>query len=370
MTSTTARRTTLVTAMVMVAAACSASPEQDGRAAESSPATGTQEPTTASAPLTSSGATGKVELGNFPAFPQGRLADAVAVEMQALLDAAVEGGAMLGISAAVIVAGSGSWSDAAGIDLNDRLPMSPASLLPTASVGKTVIAAQVLRLVDDEQLGLDDRAADHLPPEFPERLSSSVGAVTIRQLLGMRSGLTDEGIPADPGPTPVYANVNYDILAAIIDQVTGERLPQVVRAGVLSGPGLDGLVFEADGERWPHDNHMRADAATMARWGYELYGGFVLSDASLREMLDFGGEWYGLGVIDFTHPDVSGGSYDSPSVGHGGIGDSGEVVRLVAFPDTGVIVYLLALPDARVGTDAGFSAIRPLVEDLRDAAQP
>jgi CubicO group peptidase (beta-lactamase class C family) len=187
----------------------------------------------------------------------------------------------------------------------------------------------------------------------------------------MRSGLTDGGIPADPGPTPVYANVNYDILAAIIDHVTGNRLPQVVHAGVLSGPGLDGLMFEADGERWPHDGHMRADAGTMARWGYELYGGFVLSDASLRDMLDFGGEWYGLGVIDFANPDVSGGSYDSPSVGHGGVGDVGEFfVGLVAFPDPGVIVYLWALPIARLDADAGFSAIRPLVEDLRDAAHP
>jgi D-alanyl-D-alanine carboxypeptidase len=296
----------------------------------------------------------------------------VTLKMQAVLDAAVEEGAMLGISAAVIVAGSGSWSGAAGVDPRDRLPMSPASVLPTASVGKTVIAAQVLRLVDEEQLSLDDRAADHLPPEFPEYLSSRADDVTIRELLGMRSGLTDAGVPAvaDPGPTPVYANINYDILAAIIDHVTDNRLPQVVRTGVLSGSGLDGLMFETDGERWPHDGHMRADAATMARWGYELYGGFVLTDASLREMLDFGGEWYGLGVIDFTHPDASGGSYDSPSVGHGGIGDAAEIVRLVAFPDRGVIVYLWALPIARLDADAGFSAIRPLVEDLRDAAHP
>jgi hypothetical protein len=54
---------------------------------------------------------------------------------------------------------------------------------------------------------------------------------------------------------------------------------------------LDGLVVETDGARWPHDGHLWTDAATMARWGYELYGGFVLSDASLGEMLDFAGEW-------------------------------------------------------------------------------
>jgi D-alanyl-D-alanine carboxypeptidase len=363
MRPSTALRMTLMTATLTVAAACGASRQRESRADQSF--TETQEPPASGATTTASVPAERPELGNFPEFPQGRLTDSVAVELQALLDAAVAEGPMRGISAAVVVAGSGSWSGAAGVNpTQDGIPMTPASILPAQSVGKTVIAAQVLRLVEERKLGLNDRAADHLPADFPSFSSADLRDVTIRQLLGMRSGLTDRGGPAsaDPGPTPVYANVNYDILAAIIDHVTGSQLPEVVHAGVLSGSGLDGLVFDADGVRWPHDGHMRADAATMARWGYELYGGFVLSDTSLHEMLDFGGEWYGLGVIDFTHRDLpSGGPYDSPSVGHGGAGNS-EVIRLVAFGDAGVVVYLWAAPGS-------FAAIRPLVEDLRDAAQ-
>ena len=87
-------------------------------------------------------------------------------------------------------------------------------------------------------------------------------------------------------------------------------------------------------------------------------------------MLDFRGEWYGLGVIDFTHPDLPfGGTYDSQSVGHGGAGET-EVARLVAFPEAGVVVWLWANDDLSLGTDSLFAAIRPLVEDLRDAAHP
>ena len=52
---------------------------------------------------------------------------------------------------------------------------------------------------------------------------------------------------------------------------------------------------------------------TLARWGYDLYGGFVLSDASLAQMTDFKGEWYGLGAIDFSHPDAQNG-YAPPAV--------------------------------------------------------
>jgi hypothetical protein len=44
---------------------------------------------------------------------------------------------------------------------------------------------------------------------------------------------------------------------------------------------------------------------SLARWGYELYGGSVLSDASLREMTDFFQDpccdmRYGLGAWDLS----------------------------------------------------------------------
>ena len=49
-------------------------------------------------------------------------------------------------------------------------------------------AAQILRLVDDGKLRLDDRATDH----FSSELSSfDANDATIRDLLGMRSGLLD-----------------------------------------------------------------------------------------------------------------------------------------------------------------------------------
>jgi D-alanyl-D-alanine carboxypeptidase len=365
MTPSTALGIAIGTATLTLVAACSDSPEREPQAAESSSAT--QMPATADATTTAAVSAGEVTLGDFPEFPQGPLPDSVAVELQGLLDAAVDEGVIRGASAAVIVAEAGSWAGAAGVNpIEGGAPMTAASVLPTHSVGKTVIAAQTLRLVEEEKLGLDDLAADHIPPQFPSFSPSDLHDITIRELLGMRSGLIDGGSPsADPGPKPVYANVNYDLLAAIINHVTGRRLPELVHDDVLSGPGLDGLVIDApEYVRWPHDGHMWADAATMARWGYELYGGFVLSEASLREMLDFDGEFYGLGAIDFTHPDASG-RYSSPSVGHGGAGSS-EVVRLVAFPDESVVVYLWATP--RVGGD-GFAVIRPLVEALRDAAQ-
>ena len=66
----------------------------------------------------------------------------------------------------------------------------------------------------------------------------------------------------------------------------------------------------------------------------------MLSPAALNEMLDFRGQWYGLGAADFADPDVPG-HYDTPAVGHGGWGES-FLVRLAVFPQTGTIVAVQA----------------------------
>ena len=102
------------------------------------------------------------------------------------------------------------------------------------------------------------------------------------------------------------------------------------------------------------------DPATLARWGYELYGGSVISDAQLREMTDFGGEWYGLGVIDFTNPDA--GTFDTPAIGHGG-GEESNLVRLIAFLHTGLVISVQANADE-------FSEVDSVLTRLRQVVQP
>ena len=54
-----------------------------------------------------------------------------------------------------------------------------------ASVTKSVVAAQVMQMVQAGELGLDDPAGDQPPPG----LDFDTNGATIRQLLGNRSGL-------------------------------------------------------------------------------------------------------------------------------------------------------------------------------------
>jgi CubicO group peptidase (beta-lactamase class C family) len=307
-------------------------------------------------------------------FPEGPLPEATAVSLQAVLDRAVKRGTFRGATAAVIVAGSGSWSGAAGVEGShftrvEENPLTPDAQLLIASVGKTVTAAQVLRLVEEGKLGLDDPAADHLPPELA---FLNTNGATIRDLLGMRSGIPDQPL-VDTASTPeplfppgseiAYENINYILLGKIIEHVTGRPLWDVFRSGVLDRPGLDGLVYRVKDVSPADGGGIQSDPTSLARWGYELYGGFVLSEASMRQMTDFQGDWYGLGAIDFSQatPAIPDG-YGIPAIGHGGLEPS-IAVLLVAFPETGVIVAVQA-------NGGGLEEVATVVGALRVAVQP
>jgi D-alanyl-D-alanine carboxypeptidase len=258
----------------------------------------------ATAPSESTADTGSERsntLGEFPPFPDGPLPGTTAEALQAALDTTVEDGAFTGVTAAVIVADRGSWAGAAGSE--DGIPLTPDSRRPTHSSGKTVVAAQVLRLAEDRTLDLDDQASEHLPPELG---FFDANGATIRQVLGMRSGIpglkefTSEGgfYPAerastafevfrklpeaevDPGGEPEYASTNYVLLGAIIEHITGRPLAEVLRSDVLDRPGLEGLAYTVEDALASDGWGVRSTPEALARCGYELYGGFVLSDDS------------------------------------------------------------------------------------------
>jgi len=359
-------------AIAILIAGCSPSPE--ARPTPAAPTSEVAAGTTAPSPHPSQ----TVTLGEFPAFPKGPLPESVAASLQAVLDGAVEQGTFLGVTTTVIVADAGSWSGAAGLDLQARNPLTPDAQLPIASVGKTIIAAQVLRLAEQGKLGLDDPAADHLPRELK---SFDTNDATIRHLLSMRSGIPDLPPITEPVPTAIeflktftdvrifpagsrieYSNTNFELLEVIIEAIARRPIEEVLRDDVLSGPGLRSLRQTAN-DSIEFDGVSESDSMSLARWGYELYGGFVLSDASLGEMTDFRGDWYGLGAIDFSQgtPAIVGG-YGIPAIGHGGLGSSGAVM-LVAFPQTDVVVVV----QAHYGT---LEQVHTLVGALRDAAQP
>lgn len=370
--------TRVVSILAFVGAACSSSSTSATAPGEGSADTGPDAP-------------GIYALGEFPPFPDGPLPGSTAEALQAALDAAVEEGTFTGVTAAVIVADHGSWAGASGSA--DGIPLTPASSSPTHSAGKTVVAAQVLRLVDDGMLGLDDQASDHLPPELS---FFDANGATIRQVLAMRSGIPDlneftsEGgfYPGErastavkvfrklpepevgPGSETGYASTNYVLLGTIIEYATGRPLAEVLRSDVLDSPGLEGLVYTVQDALAADGWGVESTPASLARWGYELHGGFVLSDASLSEMTDFYQDpccdmRYGLGVFDFSA------SYGTLAVGHEGESSASACcssIILVALPEEGVVISVQA-NTAGASTSEPFTQVKILTNVLRDAAR-
>lgn len=137
--------------------------------------------------------------------------------------------------------------------------VTPDDPVRIASVSKLVVALGVLRLVEAGKLDLDRDISDYLGwqlrhPAYPTR------SVTLAQLLGHRAGLADnvdyalplgadlESVLNDPaawdsarppGGDFAYANLNYPVVAAVIEAVTAERFDVAMQHLVFRPLGLD-----------------------------------------------------------------------------------------------------------------------------------
>lgn len=327
-----------------------------------------------------------------------------AARFQALLnDMAGEGG----MSATVMTA-EGTWIGTAGkadgvrdLRIDDQFAIG--------STTKSVIAAQVMQLVEAGDLSLDDLADDHLPA-----LDFDTNQATIRHLLSHRSGLPDhwpvvlELLAADllqvwtptdllelvptrrsaVGRTYAYGDTNYLLLGLIIEQIRGRPLAQVLRGGVLAIDGVERLVYQPDekpsepmampggestdalevgGGYLPSPAGATAngpaaaiasDSPSLAQWWRALCAGQIVSPASLTAMTtaagsDDYGQGYGLGLFN-----VAGGY--GPSVGHAGW-DSGYSSWAGCLPEKGAVVVVLT--NREVDDIRGMA--RPLVGALR-----
>lgn len=128
-----------------------------------------------------------------------------------------------------------------------------------ASISKLVVALGVMRLVELGQLQLDQDVSDYLGwslrhPAFPDT------PITLALLLSHRSGLTDEaGYVADPqtrleeqlrrpkvwddshapGLYFRYTNLNFPVIAAIMERVTGERFDRLMQRLIFKPLAID-----------------------------------------------------------------------------------------------------------------------------------
>ena len=137
-------------------------------------------------------------------------------------------------------------------DLEQRAPVTPATLFRLQSTQKLLTATAILRLVEQGRLGLDDPVVRHCPSFGVRRWP-----VTVRQLLthqgGVRpSDLADlfnrahftspaaalarvarDSLVARPGTKVVYSNAGYTALACVVEGAAGSRYDEALAALVL-----------------------------------------------------------------------------------------------------------------------------------------
>lgn len=300
---------------------------------------------------TSSSSSGAVP---WPAPPASSLpaekAEAMLAEMQRWVDA----GFLPGATAAV-VSPLGEWTGAVGVD-GQGATLEPASGMALAQITQTFVAAEALLLSEQGKLDLDAPASTYLP------VPQLANGATLRQLLGHRSGIPD------PGPEPYAAiftapdehwsteqflapvpeaseppgekfyedTTNYVLAGLVVEKASGRSTAVAIDEDLWTPLGLDRLAYQ-DEQSLPEpiaapgqdedlpqgqtgrpylpfrslvsliaaSHGVAGDAASVARWGYALYGGQVLTPKSVAQLTDFDqdvGAGYGLATVDFTQP--------------------------------------------------------------------
>jgi CubicO group peptidase (beta-lactamase class C family) len=273
-------------------------------------------------------------------------------------------------------------------ELERKTPVTENTVLALNSISKQFVAALVLRLVEEGKLSLDDPAARHLPEftQLPPELK-------IRHLLSHTSGMREEFVqpemdalfekegttaaeyiaaarnsPCDwpPGSRWSYGNINYLMLTAVVERLTGEPLEKAVVERLIEPLGLKSINLcvnpigdvpgEARGYRvrdgtlspQPPENialfrgqgGFCGSALDLARWTRALARGKVVSAHSYKLMttrtrLTNGGTAeYGFAMDLGTHDGV-------PRQGHGGYG-GGFAAQAAYYPNEELTVVVLS----------------------------
>ncbi len=215
-----------------------------------------------------------------------------------------------GLSAAVAVEGEIIWAGASGLaDVENQVPATAESVYRIASISKPIAATAIMQLVEQGQLDLDDPVQMWLPA-FPEKEHP----VTIRHLLTHTSGIrhynpgemdmkehfntvvegiaifADDPLLFEPGTEYSYSTYAYNMLAGVVESVSGQSFDGYLRQSVWGPAGMRNTHLEHQGPLVPHRvrQYVKVDSP-------ELVENAPFADLSIK--------WAGGGMIS-TAPDL------------------------------------------------------------------
>lgn len=190
---------------------------------------------------------------------------------------------VMGLSVAVVKDNKIIYTNAFGLkDAENNVPLKSGNVFRIASVSKSFSATSVMQLVEKKKLKLDDDVSNLIGfkvrnPKFPET------AITLKMLLSHTSSLNDsEGYFSldainpnknknafkcynnyEPGKGYEYCNLNFNMVGAIIEKISGERFDKYVPNHILKPLKLYGgyNVNELDQSRFAKLYEYNTDSA-------------------------------------------------------------------------------------------------------------
>lgn len=175
-------------------------------------------------------------------------------------------------------------------DLEHGVPNTPETIFEPGSVTKQVTAAAAVLLALDGKISLEDDIRRYLP-EVPDYGST----ITVRHLLNHTSGLRDwgsvagiEGWPRTrrvhthvhvldivsrqralnyrPGEYYSYTNTGYNLLAILVERVSGKTLAEFTRERIFEPLGMTRTGWRDDFQRVVRDRAVAYGARRGGEW--------------------------------------------------------------------------------------------------------
>jgi len=276
--------------------------------------------------------------------PVDALTQKLTTKLQEMRDAEGFPGATVGF----VLPDGRTFSLATGLaDVEAKTPMRASDRMFSGSIGKTYVAALMLKLVEEGKASLDEKISYWLGDKPWFGRLPNAKQITLRSLLNHTSGIPNhaedkeffEAVKKDPndaqtherligyvldkpplapvGTKFAYADTNYILIGLIIEKITGKSYYSVLEQQILQPlhlndtlssdqrvmPGVVSGYIDSDNPfglpakvctngrdvlnpaiEWTGGG-LASTAGDLARWGWLLLGGRVLKEASLKEML-------------------------------------------------------------------------------------
>ncbi|NKI22314.1 beta-lactamase family protein [Paenibacillus dendritiformis] len=190
-------------------------------------------------------------------------------EIQHIISQAMEGDKAPGASITVTNGTEILYEQYGFSNIRAKTPVTEDTLFELGSTTKAFTALAMLVLEDEGVLSLEDNVSKYVP-WFNVNYNGKNVEITIEQLIHHSSGLPEktinrfpegtsddllektarlaEGMTLDfyPGADFEYANIGYDLLAYILETVTGKKYEDVVQEKILRPLGMNNSYFNLD----------------------------------------------------------------------------------------------------------------------------